>query len=192
MITVTTTRVPERAFIHKRIGKFAKKALGIVGAVGIPGVSVAARTARSFLGGGSRSPAFTNARAAQLARGRAFLPGFRQPVGPGGILGAVGPFRGGVTGFEAAAAGDTCPKGFHLNKSEYHLKSGEFIPEMSRCVKNRRRNNDNGSAAMRAARRLLGRKKSQDTIDKALRAFAPRGRSRAKSAPSKGTTIVQN
>lgn len=90
-----------------------------------------------------------------------------------------------------APTADGCPKGFHLNKSSYTLKGGQHIPERTLCVRNRRRNNDNGAAAMRAARRLIGRKKSQDTIDKALRAIAPPSRRRSKAPrPVSGSPIV--
>jgi len=90
-----------------------------------------------------------------------------------------------------APTADGCPKGFHLNKSSYTLKSGDHIEERTQCVKNRRRNNDNGVAAMRAARRLIGRKKSQDTIDKALKAIAPPSRrSRKQHAPHGGPVVI--
>jgi len=195
MIQVTTTRNSQRGFIHKKIGQFAKTALGVVGAVGIPGVSGVARIGSSFLGGGSRNLAFNRARAAQMARGaataRLTLPPGLTPRGPGGILGALPGVPGGISGFAQEATGAICPKGHHLNKSNYFLIDGTHVPAMSRCVKNRRRNNDNGRAAMRAARRLLGRKKSQDSIDKALRAFAPRGRARSKGhAPRAAGPIV--
>jgi len=187
-----------RGFLHKRIARFAGKVAGvglrIAGAANIPLVSGAARLGGSFLRGGSRSRAFVEARAVQKARarrqGRTF--GAPQPTGPGGIIGLFPGVPGGVTGFAQEATGGECAKGFHINKSGYHLKDGTFIAPMSRCVRNRRRNNDNGRAAMRAARRLLGRKKSQDAIDRALRAFAPARRRKAASAPTKGTTIVQN
>lgn len=201
MIEVGTTRTERRGFLHKRIAKFAKTVTQIVGATGIPVVSQVARIGGSFLRGGSQSRAFLDARAVQRARGRAFdrrsrlLPPGLIPRGPGGLIGAVPGVPGGVTGFQqdtGLAAAGACAKGFHLNRSSYFLKDGSFVAPMSRCVKNRRRNNDNGRAAMRAARRLLGRKKSQDAIDKALRAFSPPRRSKPSVSPSKGTTIVQN
>lgn len=201
MIEVGTTRTERRGFLHKRIAKFAKSALTFAGASGIPVISQAARIGGSFLPGGSQNRAFLDARAVQRARSRGFrraarlLPAGLRPKGPGGLIGAVPGVPGGVTGFQedtAAAAAGQCAKGFHLNKSSYFLKDGSFVAPMSRCVKNRRRNNDNGRAAMRAARRLLGRKKSQDSIDRALRAFAPARRSKRSVAPKPGTTIVQN
>ena len=102
------------------------------------------------------------------------------PAGPGPPrIGAVAP------------TADGCPKGFHLNKSAYSLKDGRRIEERSLCVKNRRRNNDNGTAALRAARRLVGRKKHQETIDKALKAIAPASRRRSSSQKAPvGATIV--
>lgn len=188
----------KRGFIHKRIGKFvgriAAPALSIVGGLGIPGISAGARLSRSFLGGGKRSRGFLDARAVQKARARRALQ-IRgpQPTGPGGIAGLFPGVPGGVTGFaQAGPATDQCPKGFHINKSSYFLKDGSFVAQGTLCVRNRRRNNDNGRAAMRAARRLLGRKKSQDAIDRALRAFAPARRRKASVSPGKGTTIVQN
>lgn len=191
-----------RSFLHKRIAKFAGKlggiGLDVLGAAGIPGVSGVARFGRTFLRGGSRSRQFTTSRTRQITRGRTerrLIGQIRvpQPVGPGGIIGLLPGVKGGISGFAQEAAGATCPKGFHINRSGYHLRDGTFVAPASRCVRNRRRNNDNGRAAMRAARRLLGRKKSQDAIDKALRAFAPRSRKTSRGgAPPRGTTIVQN
>jgi len=202
MIDVWTTRREERGFLHKRIFKFAKRlvrpALGAVALTGIPGISQLAQLGKSFTRGGKRSRGFTDARAVQRARARrarrSLAPGLR-PKGPGGIIGLLPGVKGGISGFaeDGAAGGAQCAKGFHVNKSTYHLKDGTTVLRGTRCVKNRRRNNDNGRAAMRAARRLLGRKKSQDQIDRALRAFAPRGRRKpAASGTGKGTTIVQN
>jgi len=188
---IVTSRVSRRGFIHKRVGRFVKRGiragLTIAGAAGVPGASIA----RSFLRGGSRSLPFNRSRAAQLARGRATARARRAaaltPKGPGGGLSLFPGVPGGLTGFAEPTVEGTCPKGHHLNKSSYFLKDGTSVAAMSRCVKNRRRNNSNGRAAMRAARRLLGRKKSQDAIDKALRAFAPRGRSRKQQSAPRGT-----
>jgi len=187
-----------RGFLHKRIARFAgglvKTGLRFAGAANIPLVSTAARLGGSFLRGGSRSRQFTDARAVQRARA-ARNQASRFGRGGNALEQAVAArkFAAGVDGqLQLAGEGGECAKGFHVNKSGYHLKDGTFVPPMSRCVRNRRRNNDNGRAAMRAARRLLGRKKSQDAIDRALRAFAPARRRKAASAPTKGTTIVQN
>jgi hypothetical protein len=45
------------------------------------------------------------------------------------------------------------PAGYHLNKSDYFLKDGTFIPAGTQWVKNRRLNPGNGRAVRRAARR---------------------------------------
>ena len=118
---------------------------------------------------------------------------FTIPKGAGTALGEMA-----VVALDRSARGpvaptaDGCPKGFHLNKSAYSLKDGTRIEERTLCVRNRRRNNDNGKAALRAARRLVGRKKHQETIDKALRGIAPSKRrsSSARKAPPTGATIV--
>jgi len=199
MIVTATTRIDHHHFLHKRIFKFAKglgrTALGVVGQAGIPGISQGARFVSSLTRGGSRDPRFTAARATALTRGRLqqqFLLDRRLPESDPMLKNKrFGIDVPGQARALLAAGGETCPKGHHLNKSGYFLSNGSHVPALSRCVKNRRRNNDNGRAAMRAARRLLGRKKSQDSIDRALRAFAPKRSSRTqKSTPSRGGPIV--
>jgi len=185
----------ERGFIHKKIGKFAsglvRTGLGVVGGLGIPGVSGAARIGRSILRGGSRDQQFLDARRQAFTRQRRFLVDGRLPA-PGGILGAVtGTGVIPIAGAPAAAEGSACPKGFHLNKTGYYIKKQNlYVEEKTRCVKNRRRNPDNGSASMRAARRLLGRKKHQDRIDRALASIAPRRRSRSQKPSTAGRQTI--
>jgi len=48
--------------------------------------------------------------------------------------------------------------GYHLNKSDYFLKSGEYIPAGTRWVKNRKRNPANARATSRAISRISGAK----------------------------------
>lgn len=186
-----------RGFIHKKLGGLARRALGVVGAVGIPGISGGARLARSFLRGGSRSRAFVEARGAQKQRGRIARQNQASRFGRGGNAleqaVAARSFGAEVDAQRIAPLeGDTCPTGYHLNKSTYRLlKTGELILEGTVCVKNRRRNPDNGRASMRAARRLIGRQKHADQVDKALRTLAkPRRSSRRAPAPSRGGPIV--
>lgn len=195
----------EGGFIHKSfVGRFvggvAKRGLQFAAASGIPVVSQVARGVSSFTAGGSRNRAFISARSSQLTRGRTttrLLPAGLTPKGPGGILGAIPGVPGGVTGFQVDAmpmTGGECPKGFHLNKAEYFLKSeGMVVPTRSRCVKNRHRNPDNGRASMRAASRLLARKRHSDKIDDALSSLVKRRSPRKKSASRPvGPLIVQN
>lgn len=198
MIDFEGGRIEERGFLHKRISKFAggliRTGLSFAGAAGIPGVSAAARFTRSILRGGSRSPAFVRAQSRQLQRGELLRQKRAQgqliAVTPAGVVLAQGQTGGAGTRAIAAAPGDACPKGHHANRSDYFLRDGTFVPEGSRCVKNRRRNNDNGRAAMRAARRLLGRKKSQDTIDAALSAFAPRSRRKTPTPKARSGPVI--
>jgi len=48
--------------------------------------------------------------------------------------------------------------GYHWNKSDYFLKSGEYVPEGTRLVKNRKRNPANARATSRAISRIVGAK----------------------------------
>lgn len=61
-----------------------------------------------------------------------------------------------------------CPSGYHPNKSSYFLKDGTFVPEGSRCVKNRRRNPGN----MRALDRALGRLNSAKRLQAKLHQYS--------------------
>jgi len=65
---------------------------------------------------------------------------------------------GGATGYEVAlpGGGDGCPKGHHRNKSDYFLKSGQFVQAGTACVKNRRMNVTNPRALRKAIRRNRG------------------------------------
>jgi len=58
-----------------------------------------------------------------------------------------------MNGMKGATAG-----GYHLNKSDYFLKTGEYIPAGSRWVKNRKRNPANARATSRAISRVSGAK----------------------------------
>lgn len=198
----------ERGFIHKKIGGFvgglARTGLQFAGAAGIPGFSAAARLAGSFIPGGSRSGAFISARSAQRSRGTAFrrfastgsmgpptnIGGQRLPQSEQMRTNVVA--QNVVNAAQALATTGECPRGFHKNKSTYRLvTSGDLIVEGTRCVRNRRRNPDNGRASLRAARRLLARQKHAKTIDDALRSLAPRKSSRRPApAPSRGGPIV--
>lgn len=68
----------------------------------------------------------------------------------------------------AGGGGGGCPSGFHPNKSSYFLSDGQHVPMGSRCVKNRRRNQFNRSAALHASSRLKSLGKGMKTIKKSL------------------------
>jgi len=195
-----THHVPgtKRNFLHKRIFGAAKGFAtgGIAGAVS--GFTTSGRATRPTTQQTQGGPGVSGGSRTSLRVGPFGIPvgsidrRFTIPAGSGR---AAAEIAGVVLDRQARGpvlpTADGCPKGFHLNKSSYSLKDGTRIEERSLCVKNRRRNNDNGKAALRAARRLVGRKKHQETIDRALRAIAP---SKRRSTPRKpaatGATIV--
>jgi len=56
--------------------------------------------------------------------------------------------------------------GYHLNKSAYFLMSGEFVPEGSRYVRNRKRNPANARATSRAISRVTGAKRYAQSLSR--------------------------
>lgn len=193
-----------RGFVHRKLfglGKgLVKRGAQFVGAAGIPGVSGAVRFATSLTSGGSRNVGFNRAVGRAIGRGQGIgNQETRFRPGAGGIFEdqlRARQFASQVSGGNgstavALAAGNECPRGFHPNKSTYRLvTSGELVPEGSRCVRNRRRNPDNGRASLRAARRLLARQKHAKTIDDALRSLAPRKSSRSRPQAARGAPLV--
>jgi hypothetical protein len=140
------------------LGKVAKGAIG--GAVG--------------LATGGVSGAITGAAAPFIGSSTRAAAGLAQPTSgpgiPGGTVMVNPPFTGargvGVsvappatsaprtgTGTMSNGMKLACPAGFHPNKASYFLKSGQFVPEGTRCVRNRRRDPLNP----RALRRAIGR-----------------------------------
>lgn len=67
---------------------------------------------------------------------------------------------------------DGCPKGHRLNRTGYFLKSGEYVPPRSRCVKIRTRNVANGKALRKAISRAGSFEKMVRRNRKNLRALA--------------------
>lgn len=57
-----------------------------------------------------------------------------------------------------------CPSGYHPNKSGYYTHSEGWIPEGTKCVKNRRRNPANPRALDRAMGRLNSAKRLQSKL----------------------------
>jgi len=85
--------------------------------------------------------------------------GCQQPT-PGFLGAAQRLFPGGATGMmPAGAMNGASMGGYHLNKSDYFLKSGEYVPAGTRWVKNRKRNPANSRATSRAISRVVGAKK---------------------------------
>lgn len=71
-----------------------------------------------------------------------------------------------IPGAVPVGAGLACPKGMTPNKSDYFLKSGEFVPAGTRCVSIRRRNPLNPRAADRAISRLESAKKAVTRLNR--------------------------
>lgn len=146
----------------KFIGGVAKTAGGIIGGP-IGGVLQA--------GGGLLTGAPKAAQPPIVSRPFGGTLGIQTPVGFGGSLGVnVGaqrytgvpiPMRSAPGGYPMMAP-DLPPKGYHINKSDYFLKDGTYVPAGSRYVKNRRMNPANG----RALRRSIRRAKSFDNLVK--------------------------
>ena len=187
--------------IWKGIKSVGRVATGVVGGLGIPVVSGVARTAGGILfGPAPGTTTWPSAPPAPMPPGVMAMPGGVQmipswaqqgsplqtaapaPYATPGIMGSMQrAIPGGATGFQAPPQGGTMG-GYHLNKTGYFLKSGQYIEPFSRWVKNRRRNPGN----MRALSRSLGRIKSAKRMTKALSAISirsscPPGRARKKS-----------
>jgi len=139
----------ERAFVHKRIFGGIK---GIVGGFLSGGPSGAVR------GGLAGLLARRNSRRARLPsptriqQPRPFREAeFRFPIGGGVKL-----TEGARPGQVAVGAGDACPKGERLNKSNYFLRDGTFVPAKTRCVSIRRTQVTNTKALRKSMRRVEG------------------------------------
>lgn len=87
------------------------------------------------------------------------LPGF----GPRGA--GVNTPAGRLSAFEQnGGQGAKAPAGYHWNKSGYFLKSGEYVPEGTKLVKNRRRNPANPRALSRSISRINSAKRLQSKL----------------------------
>jgi len=117
------------------LGGLAKSAVGL-----IPGIGPIARIGIEAATGGGRARA-------PSTRGRGIaLPAFASPGVPSA------PARTGLPVPSMNGAG--LQKGFHLNKSDYFLRDGTFVPAGTRQVRNRRRNALNPKALRRAVSRI--------------------------------------
>lgn len=136
---------------------FIEKGLKAVARVVVPGAGVAMdafRGARKALQGPSRPGTGV------VVHG----PTVQLPSGAAGTLGSIS-LPGNIRSLfpslsEVGPAAGTCPKGFKLNKSDYFLKDGTFVPAGSRCVRFRSMNPLNH----RALRRGLSRAESFERI----------------------------
>jgi len=110
------------------------------------------------LSGGART-AFMNL---PTSRQLSYNPGQIPIPGPIGMVQRAIP--GGATGYTNGGMGGAPMSGYHLNKSDYFLKSGEYIPAGTRWVKNRKRNPANARATSRAISRVTSAKKYAQSL----------------------------
>lgn len=149
--------------VLKGIGKVAKGAIG--GFLGGGPIGAITGGIGALAGGGRPiSVPMPISRALPPVTGITGQIGF--PAGPqigGGIsFGPRVPQIAGPAGVPAGSCPPTGPRGYHLNKSGYFLKSGQYVPPGTRWVRNRRMNPANG----RALRRSISRAKSFDNLVK--------------------------
>lgn len=171
------------------IGKGLKKATGIVGDLGVPGVSGAARLANRALTARLGNPVHRAAAPITQAPANFRMPPSRATRGGRNFNPPFGGGRGvGITlrsgrriGFgetngtgtrtqkqqaKANAAALECPVGFRPNKTSYHTLSEGFVEAGTKCVRIRKRNPLNPRAADRAIRRIVSAKKAVKSLSK--------------------------
>lgn len=151
---------------------FLGDAIGTVAKIGtsfIPGpIGGIARTAVNALTGTQQQQPPTGVLGTQFAPVPQQLPSINPPfAGPAGV-GVSTPFGRASFGEQQQASPNGGPPGpgYHLNKSGYFLKSGQYVPKGTRWVKNRRKNPLNPRAASRAISRIQSAKKATAMLDR--------------------------
>lgn len=138
--------------IGRAIGGAVRAVTGVASAV-LPGPAGAVAGAINRIAGGGTA----SLPATSLVPLPQSVPVTRTP-GVGGLISRILP--GGDTGYEVDLGQlpniGGCPTGYHRNKSGYFLKSGQYVPKGSVCVKNRSMNVANGRALRRGLRRVAG------------------------------------
>jgi len=146
-------------------GGVVKKGLGVVGGLGIPGISGAANIARGFLNGGARGPGITplfDPGGTPFLQQSRFQQGGGTPIGirkRGFRAGVEALVPGGATGMGAG-----CGSGYRPNKSGYYVNGGQFVEPGSVCVKRRRMNPLNPRALSKAMRRIESAKRATPVL----------------------------
>jgi len=140
------------------IKKVGRVGTSFVGGLNIPFASGAVRTFGRALFGRENIP---GASTAPIPFSMATIP-----ASPSGMPGSG--FRMDMrTAMPSVATANGCPadmKGYHANKSEYFLRSGEFVGKGTRMVKDRRRNPGNMRALSRSLSRIKSAKKMAATL----------------------------
>lgn len=158
--------------------KAAGVATGVVSKLGIPVVSGVAGTVSQVLTGPPKTPGMmvaningtTPVTAVPGVRGAAerFFPGGRTglevPITLNGEVGVRKTEERKAFAQLQLMNGGGCPKGMQLNKTDYFLRDGTFVPAGSRCVATRRRNPLNPRAFDRALGRITAAKRFGDRL----------------------------
>jgi len=138
------------------VGTTISQAIGNVGGGAGPG-SVPTRAQLAQQAGVARIPNLAWKR--YQATGMLNLAQNGQVPAPGILPAIQRILPGGETGMMPAMNGKGMTAGgYHPNKSDYFLKSGEYVPAGTRWVKNRKRNPANARATSRAISRISGAK----------------------------------
>lgn len=144
--------------VGKVVGGVAKVAGGVIGG---PAGGILSTVGGVLGGGGGGVSAVPSIRPISITGSLPGLPGMPQ-VGVSLPQRYAGPTVPGLGIPYTTTPGAMKPSGYHLNKSGYFLKTGQYVPPGSRWVRNRSMNPANG----RALRRAIRRAKSFDTTVK--------------------------
>lgn len=173
MTTYRAVGDPFLGGIIKGIGKVAGGA--VKGFLGGGPLGAITGGVGAIVGGGGAMPAPASALPTLSGRpisvgGSVALPPFGFPKISGGLQ--LGAPTVGLSPVPGGAAGVQKPAGYHINKSGYWLKTGQYVAPGTRWVRNRRTNPANGRALRRAVRRTQGFNNQVKRARKSLRALA--------------------
>ena len=146
------------------LGGVVKKGLGVVGSLGIPGISGAANVARGLFGG-ARGPGQSGVQAVQPPWMASRMAPFQGTPAGRNIAGSLAA-RQRLLPFGATGVGEGCGAGYRANKSGYYVQGGQYVEPGSVCVKRRRMNPLNPRALSKAMRRIESAKRATTVLNR--------------------------